>query len=157
MRPRRGDRCRQFMETGTPARIRYTSGGPGDNTSLICRMAVYPEADDIKTMVRIGGKQAMTGPVQAGGNARVRALVRGRVQGVFYRDFTCSHARRIGVFGWVRNLADGATVEVVAEGPEPALQQLLDNLRRGPRGSRVVTVDTEWASPEGSFISFDVR
>ena len=99
----------------------------------------------------------MAEPGKAGDNARVRALVRGRVQGVFFRDFTCSHALRLGVFGWVRNLADGATVEVVAEGPESALQELLNNLRRGPRGSHVVTVDSEWASPEGDFSSFDVR
>ena len=99
----------------------------------------------------------MTGPGQAGDSARVRVLVRGRVQGVFFRDFTRGHARRLGVFGWVRNMADGATVEVVAEGPESALQELLDNLRRGPRGSHVVAVDTEWASPKGDFSSFHVR
>jgi acylphosphatase len=62
---------------------------------------------------------------------RVRAVVHGRVQGVFYRDSCRTEARRLGVRGWVRNRADG-TVEVVAEGPRDRVDQLLTWCRQGP-------------------------
>lgn len=62
---------------------------------------------------------------------RVRAIVEGRVQGVFYRDSCRTEARRLGVAGSVRNRSDG-TVEVVAEGPRDRVDQLLDWCRHGP-------------------------
>lgn len=62
---------------------------------------------------------------------RVRAVVEGRVQGVFFRDNCRAEAQRLGVRGSVRNRADGS-VEVVAEGPRERVEQLLAWCRHGP-------------------------
>jgi acylphosphatase len=71
---------------------------------------------------------------------RCRAIVSGRVQGVFFRD-TCERmAAGLGVRGWVRNRPDG-TVEVVAEGPRDAVDSLLDWCREGPPRARVDRLD----------------
>ena len=88
---------------------------------------------------------------------RLRALIRGRVQGVFFRHFTRSQAQRLGLVGTVRNLPGGTTVEVLAEGPRPALEQLLSYLREGPPGASVAQVVVEWGVPRGGFGSFMVR
>ena len=70
---------------------------------------------------------------------RVRVIVEGRVQGVFYRDSCCREARRLGVLGWVRNRAD-RSVEVVAEGPRDRVDQLLDWCRQGPPSAIVTKI-----------------
>ena len=88
---------------------------------------------------------------------RVRAIVRGRVQGVFFRDFARKHAQRLGLVGWVRNLSDGMSVEVIAEGPPAALQELVAHLRRGPAGAYVQANDVKWEPARSEFSSFRVR
>jgi acylphosphatase len=65
------------------------------------------------------------------GPVRVRVVVHGRVQGVWYRGFAREQARAEGLVGWVRNNPDG-TVEGVAEGPGAAVDRWLDALRQGP-------------------------
>ena len=60
--------------------------------------------------------------------ASVHIIVRGRVQGVGYRDFVYMRARFLGLRGYVRNLLDMRCVEVVAEGERAGLEQLLDYL-----------------------------
>lgn len=92
-----------------------------------------------------------TEPVQ-----RLRAVVWGRVQGVGFREFTRRHAAALGLTGWVRNRLDGA-VELEAEGPRPALDELLRHLTRGPRLSRVDAVDTQWLATTGERGWFTVR
>ena len=72
-----------------------------------------------------------------------RAVVRGRVQGVGFRAETEETARALGLAGWVRNMPDGA-VEVDAEGPESALRELEQFLRRGPRMAHVTGADFFW-------------
>jgi acylphosphatase len=79
----------------------------------------------------------------------LRAVVRGRVQGIGFRDYVVNRARFLGLSGYVRNLPDGRSVEVVAEGARPDLEQLLDYLREGPRISRIDAVDAEWREPTG--------
>lgn len=73
---------------------------------------------------------------------RKRCLVRGRVQGVFYRAATRDEARRLGVTGWARNLSDG-TVEVLACGSDEAVQALVRWLWQGPRLAEVASVEVE--------------
>ncbi len=87
---------------------------------------------------------------------RLSAIVHGRVQGVFFRDFTRRQAWELGVTGFVRNLPD-ATVEVVAEGQQDALEELLERLRMGPSGARVNKVDFSWSNHTGEFDHFEVR
>lgn len=76
----------------------------------------------------------------------LRALVRGRVQGVGFRFFTYGRARALGLSGSVRNLPDGR-VEVRAAGPREQLEALVEDLRRGPALARVDDVDLDWAAP----------
>lgn len=78
----------------------------------------------------------------------VRATVRGRVQGVGYRDATLGRAREQGVMGWVRNDGDG-NVLVHAEGSGDAVEDLIVFLNEGPPGARVVDVAVEPAEVEG--------
>ena len=84
-------------------------------------------------------------------------MVHGRVQGVYFRFFVEGRARSLGLMGWVRNGSDGASVEVVAQGDEAALQTLLGSLRDGPPTARVDSVDVEWSIPGEIFTSFSVR
>lgn len=87
---------------------------------------------------------------------RLRAIVHGRVQGVYFRDFTRTWARRLGVVGYIRNLPDG-TVEVVAEGDTERLERLLDHLKIGPEAARVERVDTDWGPSQRGFESFEIK
>jgi DNA ligase D-like protein (predicted 3'-phosphoesterase) len=82
------------------------------------------------------------------GTAAIRAVVRGAVQAVGFRDATVRRARDLGVLGWVRNGEDG-TVQVHAEGPDAAVEQLLAFLREGPPPARVAGVDVERVRAEG--------
>ena len=79
---------------------------------------------------------------------RARLLVRGRVQGVWYRGSMQDEAERRGVAGWVRNLPDG-TVEAEVEGERDAVEDVIAWARRGPRGARVMDVAVEWVAPRG--------
>jgi DNA ligase D-like protein (predicted 3'-phosphoesterase) len=78
----------------------------------------------------------------------VRAAVRGKVQGVFFRDATVERARELGVLGWVRNEDDG-TVGVHAEGPAAAVEELVAFLEAGPPAAEVEAVEVEPAKVEG--------
>ena len=77
--------------------------------------------------------------VQSSKVVRVRAIVEGRVQGVFYRDSCCPRGATPRRAGWVRNRAD-RSVEVVAEGPRDLVDQLLDWCRQGPPSAIVSTI-----------------
>jgi acylphosphatase len=87
----------------------------------------------------------------------LRALVRGRAQGVGFRAFVLDRASRLHVTGFVRNMSDGSSVEVVAEGPQDHLDQLLVHLRQGPPMSRVERVDVSWGEATGEYDGFRVR
>ena len=82
-------------------------------------------------------------------------VVHGRVQGVFFRDSCRREARRAGVDGWVANAADG-TVRMHLEGPEQAVEAMVDWAHRGPSAADVQAVDVHDAEPDGSS-GFDVR
>jgi acylphosphatase len=86
--------------------------------------------------------------------AAIRAVVRGRVQGVGFRDYVETRARFLRLAGFVRNLPDGRSVEVIAEGPREALAQLIEHLREGPGMSRIDAVDVEWRTPTGEYRGF---
>lgn len=85
-----------------------------------------------------------------------RLLVSGRVQGVGFRAFAAGAARREGVRGFVRNLADGR-VEAVGEGDREALERFQRTLRQGPPLSKVRGIAVEDVAPLGSAGGFVVR
>ena len=80
--------------------------------------------------------------------ARALVVIRGHVQGVFFRDETRRRARSLGVAGWVANRPDGA-VEAVFEGRREAVESMVDWCRRGPSGARVDDVQMAWEDPRG--------
>ena len=86
---------------------------------------------------------------------RAHVLVRGAVQGVFFRAETRNRARSLGVDGWVRNTPDGA-VEAVFEGDDQRVESMVDWCGRGPAGARVEDVEASWAAPEGE-TGFSIR
>lgn len=78
---------------------------------------------------------------------RRRAVVQGRVQGVFFRDTARRLAEARGVSGWVRNRADGS-VEAVFEGDGDAVERMVSFCGEGPRGAAVERVDVFEEEPE---------
>jgi acylphosphatase len=79
---------------------------------------------------------------------RRRVVVRGHVQGVFFRDSTRREALRRGVAGWVSNRPDGA-VEAVFEGSPSDVEELVRFCSVGPRGADVREVSVSEEPPEG--------
>ncbi|HTL85753.1 MAG TPA: acylphosphatase [Acidimicrobiia bacterium] len=76
------------------------------------------------------------------GVVRVRVVVTGRVQGVWFRDSCRTEARALGISGWVRNRGDGA-VEAEFEGPEAAVDRMVAWCETGPPRARVDAVARE--------------
>ena len=89
------------------------------------------------------------------GLKRVQLFVRGRVQGVFFRASARREARRLGLTGWVKNRADGS-VELLAEGEEDGIKELVGWAQKGPGAARVETVDVRWRSFVGDFHDFRI-
>jgi acylphosphatase len=86
---------------------------------------------------------------------RAHIVVSGRVQGVFFRAYTEDAASGLGVRGWVRNLQDGR-VEIMAEGDEKALKDLIIWCHRGSPMAHVSDVDVEWGEATHEFDGFRV-
>lgn len=80
--------------------------------------------------------------------SRVRVIVSGRVQGVFFRATCAAQARTLGLAGWVRNVPGGA-VEAAFEGPPHALERMIAWCRRGPEMARVDGVEVVAEEPTG--------
>lgn len=76
----------------------------------------------------------------------LRIKIEGRVQGVGYRHFTITEARRLGLDGWVRNVFDG-TVEILVSGPTVQVETLVGVCMRGPAGSQVTNIELHRADP----------
>jgi acylphosphatase len=85
---------------------------------------------------------------------RRRVTVRGRVQGVFFRDSARERARAHGVAGWIRNRADGA-VEAVLEGPREGVERVIRFFETGPPRASVESLEVQEEMPEG-LTGFDV-
>jgi acylphosphatase len=98
----------------------------------------------------------MPGREETQGTKTLRVVVRGMVQAVGFRQFVLIRARSLNLSGYVRNGDDARSVEVVAEGPVAALEELLQHLRRGPFLSRVDEVEASWSEEAGSYDSFAV-
>ena len=89
--------------------------------------------------------------------AALQAIVYGRVQGVFFRDFVSRQATLLGLTGYVRNRRGEEAVEVNAEGERKLLEELLSYLKVGPPAARVQKVVTNWTEYSGSYSGFSIR
>jgi len=87
---------------------------------------------------------------------RVHVLIKGRVQGVFFRAETCREAIQLGVKGWVRNTW-GSDVEAVFEGEEEAVKRMIAWCHKGPPAAVVEEVEEEWGKFRGEFDTFSIR
>jgi acylphosphatase len=85
-----------------------------------------------------------------------RILVSGRVQGVFYRNWAITEARALGLRGWVRNLRSG-DVEILALGPEEAIETFVGRCREGPPAAVVTGMRVEEAEEEEALTGFEKR
>ena len=86
----------------------------------------------------------------------VQAIVYGRVQGVFFRDFVARRATELGLTGYVRNLPDGS-VEVLTEGERKRLEKLVSYLKVGPSAAGVEKVVTSWSEYTGNYSGFRIK
>ena len=80
---------------------------------------------------------------------RARLVVRGRVQGVWYRGSMQEEARRLHVAGWAQNEGDGSVAAEI-EGEREAVDRLIAWARQGPAGARVHDVEVAWIAPTGA-------
>lgn len=88
--------------------------------------------------------------------AEFHAVITGRVQGVGFRYFVQRRAGCRDIRGFTRNLPNG-DVEVVGQGPRPALDDFLEDLGKGPSLSRVDNVQVIWKDTEQRFDGFGIR
>lgn len=87
---------------------------------------------------------------------RVHIIVHGTVQGVFFRDNTKKEALSLGLKGYVRNMDDGC-VEVVAEGEEDKIKELIEFCNKGPEAAAVEKADIKFGEATNEFEGFEVR
>ncbi|WP_457555818.1 acylphosphatase [Candidatus Pyrohabitans sp.] len=87
---------------------------------------------------------------------RVHVFISGRVQGVFYREYTRRKAQELGVKGWVRNLPDGR-VEAVFEGEDRAVDEMVRWCWEGSPYASVTKVEAKEEEYTGEFEGFEIR
>ncbi len=87
---------------------------------------------------------------------RVRAIIEGRVQGVFFRQHTRQKAAQLGLTGWVINRRDGA-VEALFEGEEADVEKIINWCHQGPSEADVTDVRTQHETYTGEFDDFRIR
>ncbi|GAH74874.1 unnamed protein product [marine sediment metagenome] len=90
------------------------------------------------------------------GKLRAHVLIKGRVQGVFFRAEACSQAYRLGTVGWVKNRWDGR-VEALLEGEEQAVQKMITWCYKGPPAAIIEDVEVKWEDYKGEFTNFSIR
>lgn len=86
---------------------------------------------------------------------RLQLIIRGRVQGVYFRASAKREAKRLGLTGWVKNRFDGS-VEAILEGEENEIKDFLTWAQRGPSTARVDDVETRWRGYTGEFPNFTI-
>jgi acylphosphatase len=89
--------------------------------------------------------------------ASIKVLIHGRVQGVYFRDFTCRKAAEYNLSGYVKNLSDGRSVEVYAEGEKASLDRLVSHLKVGPTNAVVEEITTAYGDYTGSYNGFVIK
>ena len=88
---------------------------------------------------------------------RVKVIVHGTVQGVYFRDYAKAEALKLGLSGWVKNLKDGTSVETVIEGEADLVLQMVRWLKKGSPGAEVTSIDINQERPTGETAAFNIR
>ncbi|WP_024297662.1 acylphosphatase [Methylomicrobium lacus] len=86
---------------------------------------------------------------------RVKIVVSGRVQGVYFRLFTQNKAKHLAILGTVRNLPDGR-VEIYAEAEHLMIDKFVKWCSKGPVTARVDSIEVTELEPELSYTAFDI-
>ncbi|NOX33961.1 MAG: acylphosphatase [Deltaproteobacteria bacterium] len=89
-------------------------------------------------------------------NTKIKVIISGRVQGVFYRAHTKDEADRLDIKGYVKNLPNGC-VEAVFQGQAKAVSQMTDWCRKGPGAARVDHVLAEKIKKLSEYKDFEIR
>ncbi len=84
---------------------------------------------------------------------RLRIVIEGIVQGVFFRATTIDESSKLGLTGWVKNRTDGR-VEAVFEGDVDKIDQIVEWCKKGPPGAVVRNIETIWEQSTGDYDSF---
>lgn len=87
---------------------------------------------------------------------RAHVFISGRVQGVFYRDWTRKTAISLGLTGWVRNLSDGR-VEAIFEGQKKKIEEMIKKCKEGSKVASVEHMDVNWEEASGEFDGFEIK
>ncbi len=87
---------------------------------------------------------------------RIRLLIFGRVQRVFFRDSAGRKARSLGINGWIRNLDNGG-VEALLEGEGDSVDKMVEWAKRGPVLAKVSKIDTFEEDYSGEFCDFKIK
>lgn len=87
---------------------------------------------------------------------RLNLIVKGNVQGVFFRENTKNMAKKLGLKGYAKNLPDG-TVEVIAEGNKKELDKLIEFCKIGPSSAKVEDIIISFEKPKNEFKDFEIR
>lgn len=86
----------------------------------------------------------------------VHVIIEGRVQGVFFRDYTQRQAKELKISGWVRNLPEGS-VEAVLSGKTKNIDTMIEWFHKGSPLSIVKSVDVEEVLPIEEISGFEIR
>jgi len=86
----------------------------------------------------------------------VHIIVQGFVQGVGFRYFVYRHASSLGLTGWVRNLYS-SEVELEVEGDRSMIEELIKELKVGPRSAQVKDLKIEWQDFKSRYQGFEIR
>jgi acylphosphatase len=89
-------------------------------------------------------------------DSSVKIIVKGLVQGVGFRYFVLSKALKLGVHGYAKNLYNG-DVEIEAEGLRGSIEELIKEVKVGPRASHVTDIVIEWKEPTNQYKQFSIR
>jgi acylphosphatase len=89
-------------------------------------------------------------------HARVHIVVQGLVQGVGFRWFVARRAQALGLSGFVQNLYNG-NVELEAEGERSLIEELIGEVKVGPRSAHVTDLRLEWMEPRHGESGFRIQ
>jgi len=87
---------------------------------------------------------------------RAHLIIHGKVQGVFFRAYLRERSEQFKLTGWAKNCFDG-NVEVVLEGEESAVKQVVEWCHSGPADAEVKKVDEKWEKATGEFQDFSIQ